>query len=581
MRILLLAHSFNNLAQRVFCELSGRGHELSVEFDVNDQLLEDAVSLFRPDIIVAPYLRRAIPESVWRRCVCLIVHPGPVGDQGPSAIDWALMKGVAQWGVTVLQAEAQLDGGPVWAAQAFAMRPASKSSLYRNEVTEAAVQALLLALERFEGGRFSPAPVPSGQSCWRPLVKQADRAIDWSTSSAQVLARLRAADGHPGVLDHMLGQEVYLFDPHEEDQLRGAPGEVIARRGQAVCRATGDGAVWIGHLRKKPTDGERTFKLPAAMVLGEAIEHLPHSCCELTDQARLRTLREIRYEERNGVGYLHFPFYNGAMSTEQCERLLAAYRSATSRPTRVIALMGGPDFWSNGIHLHVIEAADSAADESWRNINAMNDLVRSVIATTSQLTIAALQGNAAAGGVFFALAADFVLARRGVILNPHYKSMGNLYGSEYWTYLLPKRVGVEAALSITQRRLPMGAGQARALGLIDDCFGENPEGFRTEVERFAEALANSPEWSGNLEAKRLGLKRDMAVKPIEQYGAEELAVMHSNFYGFDPSYHVARFHFVHKVLPSRTPLYLASHRRSGRVSRDGSNVRVPATAPPR
>jgi hypothetical protein len=34
---------------------------------------------------------------------------------------------------------------------------------------------------------------------------------------------------------------------------------------------------------------------------------------------------------------------------------------------------------------------------------------------------------------------------RGVMLNPHYKNMGNLYGSEYWTYLLPRRVGEEGA----------------------------------------------------------------------------------------------------------------------------------------
>ena len=50
-----------------------------------------------------------------------------------------------------------------------------------------------------------------------------------------------------------------------------------------------------------------------------------------------------------------------------------------------------------------------------------------------------MQGNAGAGGVFLALAADQVWARHGVVLNPHYKNMGNLYGSEYWTYLLPRR----------------------------------------------------------------------------------------------------------------------------------------------
>ena len=42
--------------------------------------------------------------------------------------------------------------------------------------------------------------------------------------------------------------------------------------------------------------------------------------------------------------------------------------------------------------------------------------------------------------IALALAADQVWAHQGVVLNPHYKNMGNLYGSEYWTCLLPRRV---------------------------------------------------------------------------------------------------------------------------------------------
>ena len=45
-------------------------------------------------------------------------------------------------------------------------------------------------------------------------------------------------------------------------------------------------------------------------------------------RARPTTFREIAYEERGGVGYLRFDFYNGAMSTDQCRRLRDAYRYA-------------------------------------------------------------------------------------------------------------------------------------------------------------------------------------------------------------------------------------------------------------
>ncbi|MFA7097044.1 MAG: hydrogenase maturation protein, partial [Gammaproteobacteria bacterium] len=86
MRILFLTHSFNSLAQRLFVELTQRGHEVSIEFDINDDVTVEAVALYRPDLIIAPYLKRAIPESIWRNHVCLVVHPGVKGDRGPSAL---------------------------------------------------------------------------------------------------------------------------------------------------------------------------------------------------------------------------------------------------------------------------------------------------------------------------------------------------------------------------------------------------------------------------------------------------------------------------------------------------------------
>lgn len=554
MRILFLTHTFNSLAQRLHIELGRRGHEVSVEFDINDAVTVEAVALFRPDLIVAPFLKRAIPEETWRKHVCLVVHPGIKGDRGPSALDWAILRNETEWGVTVLQASGAMDAGDIWAEARFAMRPASKGSLYRNEVTEAAVRALLDAVAKFAAGGFAPEALdyerPDVRGRLHQPTRQADRAIDWRQDDmVTVLRKIRSADGFPGVLDETHGEPVYLFDAHAETMLRGVPGEIIARHEGAICRATVDGAVWIGHLKRKP-EHEPTFKLPATMVLRDKLAGVP--------EAEPSDWREIRYEERGEVGILHFDFYNGAMGTEQCERLRAAYLDACQRPTRMIVLAGGEDFWSNGIHLNLIEAAASSADESWRNINAMNDLARAIIETTSHLTISALQGNAGAGGVFLALAADKVVARDGVVLNPHYKAMGNLYGSEYWTYLLPRRVGAARAHGITENRLPLDAAQAKEIGLIDDCFGSDRAEFRREVERLALQMARDSKEL--LAAKRERRLNDEARKPLAAYRAEELVHMKRNFYGFDPSYHVARYNFVCKIPQSHTPRHLALHR---------------------
>ncbi len=544
MKILFLTHSFNSMAQRLYLELTALDHELSIEYDISDAVSLEAVDLYCPELIIAPFLKRAIPETIYQNHVCLIVHPGITGDRGPSALDWAILHDEPEWGVTVLQATAEMDAGPIWASVNFPMRAAAKGSLYRNEVIEAATRAVLEAVLKFASGSFVPEPPDpaTARGQLRPAMRQQDRTIDWhNDSTATVLRKIRAADGFPGVLDATL--DCYLFDAHLETDLKGSPGEIIARSQGMICRATVDGAVWIGHL-KRP-DG---FKLPATQVLTTA---------DLPEYPG----RDIRYSEQGQIGYLHFDFYNGAMSTKQCERLRVAYLEATRRDTLVLVLMGGADFWSNGIHLNLIEAADSPADESWRNINAMNDLVQTILTTGSQLVIAALQGNAGAGGVFLALAADQVVARLGVVLNPHYKAMGNLYGSEYWTYLLPRRVGPVRAREITENRLPLTAKQAKQLGLLDDCFGTSHAEFLQGVTLLAESMAlRAPELLAMKQAQR---SKDELLKPLADYRAEELSRMKRNFYGFDPSYHVARYNFVCKVPNSRTPRHLALHRRIG------------------
>ncbi len=568
MRVLLLAHSFNSLTQRLWVELEARGHEVSLELDINDATTTQAVALFAPELLIAPFLKRAIPASVWQALPCWVVHPGVVGDRGPSALDWAVLEGEARWGVTVLQANAEFDAGDVIATREFTLRPAAKGSLYRLELTQAAVAAVFEGIEKLERG-LPPTPL----SAWpgplpgraRPLLRQAERAIDWSRdSTATVLGKIRSADGTPGLADAIdsgAGRlAVHLYDAHAEGHLQGEPGALIARRDEAVCRATVDGAVWIGSI-KLSDQADQPFKVPATLALGAIAAALPEAPIALEARPTRPTWRELSYEEEGEVGILHFAFYNGAMSTVQCQRLAQALREVKRRPTRVLLLAGGPDFWSNGLHLNVIEAAADPAEESMRNIEAMDDVVLELLTATDKITIAALQGNAGAGGVFLALAADFVWARRGVVLNPHYKGMGNLYGSEYWTYVLPRRVGEQQARRITELRLPMETAQAQSLGLLDEAFGATPAAFLGEARRRAQDMAAAPDLAERLAAKADTRRRDEAAKPLAAYRAEELEQMRLNFFGFDPSYHVARSHFVRKAGKARTPAYLARHRQ--------------------
>ncbi|MEU9143849.1 hydrogenase maturation protein [Streptomyces sp. NPDC048349] len=556
MHVLLVASAFNSLTQRVHAELRDHGHSVAVELALPHVPLAAAVHRHRPDLVIAPMLRTALPEEIWAAYTCLIVHPGPVGDRGPSSLDWALHEETARWGVTVLQAEAEMDAGAVWAHVACPVPPVGKSDLYRGEVADAALEAVLLAVHRFGSGTYTPQPQTSGHP--RPAMRQEHRRIDWqSDSTARVLRTLRAADSQPGVRDELLGGEWFLHGGHAEDHLRGRPGELLATRAGAICRATADGAVWIPELRARRTPGGPAApKLPATVALADRLPTLREHPAPLHTDARRRTWSDIGYREEGQTGFLSFTFPGGAMSTAHCRRLLNAYRIACARPTGVLVLGGGRDFFSNGIHLGVIEAAADPAEESWANINAMDDLVEAVLTTTDRLVVAALGGNAAAGGAMLALAADEVWCRSGVVLNPHYRLMG-LHGSEYWTYTLPRRVGTGVAERLTTEALPLSAEAAHRLGLADRTVACTPQTFAGETARLATRLAALPSTASRIAAKKARRDRDEAQQPLAAYREAELVLMRQTFFDPDAPYHALRRAFVRKEPATATPPHLA------------------------
>lgn len=556
MKILLLASAFNGMVQRVHRELVLDRHDVEVEFSGDEEQLLHTIFRFQPRLVICPFLKQRIPEAVWSQIPCLIVHPGIVGDRGPSSLDWAIDEQEPTWGVTLIQANDEMDGGDIWGAREFPMYAASKASIYRKEVIPAAVKLIRSAIRDHENPGFrarrldySSAEVRGRE---RPLMRPEDRAIDWSGDSCEVIVRkINAADSFPGVVDQIGDTKMRLYGAVAEPGIEHGrtPGDLVGYSQEAIGRAAVDGLVWIRQLKPADREAPLAFKLPAELLWRRQQAASGHG--EKLQEISTEVFREINVTEEPPVAYLEFDFYNGAMNTAQCRRLQACLEELRDREDiRVIALMGGRDFWSNGIHLGCIQAADDPAAESWENINAINDVIKLVIEMDDKLTVAALRNNAGAGGAIMPLACDHVFIRQGVVLNPHYQKMG-LYGSEYWSYLLPRRVGQKMAKRLTRECMPVLASEALALGMADEIAPEDWDQYHQQLRAFCESLAEAQQFRMGLARKNETRLRDEGIRPLSAYRQDELARMKATFDDPDSPYHELRYRFVHK-LPAPT-----------------------------
>ena len=548
-KILLLASAFNGFTQKAYTSLAP-DHDTYVDLSLSEEYMREQIGKIQPDLIICPFLKDRIPEDIWRKYLCIIIHPGIIGDRGPSSLDWAISQNLSKWGVTALEASEDMDAGDIWATREFDLPERRKSFVYNKLVAVHGLSVIDEVVEKFCQGQFKPTPLSSLQGqCLgelRPLMKQSDRKINWSTdSSKDIVRKINAADGFPGVLDSLFEQEVFLFGASCLDEAfhqvcQGfRPGTVVAKHHESVCLASIDGGVWVSHLKKKKQGAESHFKQPASLLLKDQLMNVPDIFDLATYPQPVPTgADDTFYEEANQIGYLRFDFYNGAMSTSQCHRLAEQLELALNADTKALVLRGGEVFWSNGINLNTIEAAEHPASEAWDNINAMDDVIELILRATHKPVLAFVDGNAGAGGVFLAMACDRVYLKDTVILNPHYKTMG-LFGSEFWTLTLQERLGnAEEAKTLVEKCLPMNAQESLRRNLVDGVF-DDFDAFNAQIKQVmldGESIKQS---------KKLRLE----AVDLDRIRSAELAQMRENFFEDSLGFTKKRHNFVYKRKP--------------------------------
>ena len=376
--------------------------------------------------------------------------------------------------------------------------------------------------------------------------------------SAQIIARkIQSRDSQPGLLDSINNTPVYLYGARVQPISTRclAPSRTLLSYDKgAVLLSTKDShnALWITHL-KNPANKHKSFKLPAAMVMPPT--HLlskPYP-----------TYQDVWTHTEGDVCYIHWEFYNGAMRDDHCLRLKRALERQKTHPFKILVLLGGQRYFSNGIDLNTIEASDNPVRQSHLYITAINDLIQYLMTQMSnKIVIAALRGHAGAGGAMLSQAADYVFIHENSIVNPHYKTMG-LYGSEYWTFNLSSRLGsFSQAQMLTDSLQSLNYTQAVACGFANDSFSSIADIDR-KIAR--EILPNFAE-----------LLREKTIKRTEnilKYGhpeecrEREMKIMNGNFRSFD--YQQARSQFVRKLTRPTTPLHLLQLGRTQATSMSG------------
>jgi len=164
--------------------------------------------------------------------------------RGAAPIQHAILQGLTETGVSIMQIEAGLDTGPVLLRAPTPISPDETTGELTERLAELGAMALIEALAIMETGASEAAPQDNALASYAPKVTRELARIDWGSSSLAIARVARALDPKPGAWCKHRGHELKLFGPKTASPLPdGAlPGQVV-ETAPAFAVATGDGVV--------------------------------------------------------------------------------------------------------------------------------------------------------------------------------------------------------------------------------------------------------------------------------------------------------------------------------------------------
>ncbi len=176
------------------------------------------------------------------------VHPSLLPElRGAAPIEWAILNGLSQTGVTIMQLEAGLDSGPILLQIPHDIDPDVTGGELSEHLSEMGAQALVEALALLEANQLTPRAQDHARATYAAKATRETRRIHWSDPAERVSRVIRAFDPTPGAWTELDGREVKLFGARVAEG-SGAPGEIRTSDGGLRVTAA-RGAVTIDEVQ--------------------------------------------------------------------------------------------------------------------------------------------------------------------------------------------------------------------------------------------------------------------------------------------------------------------------------------------
>lgn len=216
-----------------------------------------------PDLIVVAAYGRILPDDIldYPRYGCINVHSSLLPKyRGAAPINWAILHGEAETGVTIMHMASELDAGDIILQAATPIGPKETAPQLFDRLAHLGADLLVEAVAQIQAGTALRVPQNSGQATYAPMLSRELSPLDWTKPAQQLHNQVRGLLPWPAAVAEFGGIrcKVLSTDIVLRENCSKTPGQVVEAGKNGIIVACGGGTLLC--IQELQPDGGKRMK---------------------------------------------------------------------------------------------------------------------------------------------------------------------------------------------------------------------------------------------------------------------------------------------------------------------------------
>ena len=229
------------------------GYDFLQPENVKLDSFHDLVAGLKPDLIVVVAFGQILPKQLIDipPFKAINVHASLLPRyRGPAPIQWAIINGEKETGVTTMVMDEGLDTGDILLQQPVQISPEDTSATLHDKLAREGAGLLLETLEKLTTGKLTPTVQDPAAASYVPMLQKKDGHINWELPAKDIANFIRGINPWPGAFTFCGATRLKIYRSKSLDkETQKVPGTVLMSFPDEILVATGKGALLIEELQ--------------------------------------------------------------------------------------------------------------------------------------------------------------------------------------------------------------------------------------------------------------------------------------------------------------------------------------------